>query len=104
MMHLSVVMPTRNRGSRIVPAVESVLRQAACDFELVLVDQSTDGASAAALRASGLDTTGRLIYQRSESVGISRARNEGIARCRGEIIAFTDDDCIVPEDWLGTYA
>ena len=103
-MHLSVVMPTRNRGGRIVPAVESVLRQAACDFELVLVDQSTDGASAAALRASGLDTTGRLVYQRSESVGASRARNEGIARCRGEIIAFTDDDCVVPEDWLESYA
>jgi glycosyltransferase involved in cell wall biosynthesis len=103
-MHLSVVMPTRNRGGRIVPAVESVLRQAACDFELVLVDQSTDGASAAALRASGLDTTRQLVYQRSTSVGISRARNEGIARCQGQIIAFTDDDCIVPGDWLESYA
>jgi glycosyltransferase involved in cell wall biosynthesis len=103
-MHLSVVMPTRNRGGRIVPAVESVLRQAACDFELVLVDQSTDGAAAAALRASGLDSTERLVYQRSDSVGISRARNEGIARCRGQIIAFTDDDCIVPEHWLEAYA
>jgi glycosyltransferase involved in cell wall biosynthesis len=103
-MHLSVVMPTRNRGGRIVPAVESVLRQAACDFELVLIDQSTDDAAAAALQASGLASARRLVYQRSETVGISRARNEGIARSRGEIVAFTDDDCLVPPDWLDAYA
>jgi hypothetical protein len=70
----------------------------------VLVDQSTDDAAATALRESGLISTRQLVYQRSDSVGISRARNEGIARCRGQIIAFTDDDCIAPPDWLTAYA
>jgi GT2 family glycosyltransferase len=33
--------------------------------------------------------------------GASRARNLGIASTTGPIIAFTDDDCLVPSDWIG---
>ncbi|MGQ0736158.1 MAG: glycosyltransferase [Acidobacteriota bacterium] len=32
--------------------------------------------------------------------GIGWARNEGIRRSRGDLIAFTDDDCVPPDDWL----
>lgn len=32
--------------------------------------------------------------------GPSWARNEGIRRSHGDLIAFTDDDCIPPPDWL----
>src|SRR5262249_44169653 len=32
--------------------------------------------------------------------GLSRARNLAIATTTGEYIAFTDDDCIVPTDWI----
>jgi glycosyltransferase involved in cell wall biosynthesis len=32
--------------------------------------------------------------------GPGAARNFGIKRAKGDIIAFTDDDCIIPPDWL----
>ncbi|MGQ0732378.1 MAG: glycosyltransferase [Acidobacteriota bacterium] len=32
--------------------------------------------------------------------GSAWARNEGIRRSHGDLIAFTDDDCLPPPDWL----
>ena len=36
-----------------------------------------------------------------EKQGIPFNRNPGIAQAKGEIIIFIDDDCWVPENWLG---
>ena len=41
-----------------------------------------------------------LIYVPTETVGKSRALDIGIRRARGEVLAFTDDDCEAPPDWL----
>lgn len=41
-----------------------------------------------------------IIVKDVERRGASWARNEGIWRSCGNLIAFTDDDCIPPEDWL----
>lgn len=43
-----------------------------------------------------------LIVERGRNP--SRNRNRGIARARGDILAFTDDDCVVPPDWLSRAA
>jgi len=41
-----------------------------------------------------------LIYLRQEHKGVSAASNLGIKHARGKIIALTEDDCVVPEDWI----
>jgi glycosyltransferase involved in cell wall biosynthesis len=46
----------------------------------------------------------QLKYIRSETVGLSRARNIGIEASDGKIISFTDDDCLVSEDWIESIA
>ena len=42
----------------------------------------------------------RLHYLHVTEAGLSRARNTGIRETTGSIIAFTDDDCIVPDHWI----
>src|SRR5207237_9649383 len=42
----------------------------------------------------------RVRYRSMNTSGASRARNLGIASTTGPIIAFTDDDCVVPSDWI----
>jgi len=41
-----------------------------------------------------------IRFMLDERPGVSYARNTGAENARGEIVAYTDDDCIVGKDWL----
>jgi glycosyltransferase involved in cell wall biosynthesis len=90
------VIPTRNRGAEAAEAAKAVLRDNS-NFELLVVDQSTNEATADALRTRISDS--RLRVVRSPLLGISNARNTGVAATSCPIIAFTDDDCRPEADW-----
>jgi GT2 family glycosyltransferase len=68
------------------------------DFELLLVDQSDGPETAQVVAFAGSDA--RFHYLHSATRGAASARNAGIERARGEIIAFTDDDCRVARGWV----
>lgn len=103
-MDVSIVMPTRDRGRAIIPAVEAVLRDQSCAWEVIIVDQSASDAAEQALCEAGLLANARLTYRRSSTKSVSAGRNEGCALARGAVIACTDDDCIVPPGWAGHMA
>jgi GT2 family glycosyltransferase len=97
--HVSAVICTRNRGDKIASAVKSVL---ACDypsFDLTIIDQSTDDLTRDAVQALGVDAS-KLRYVHSTEPGLSRAYNNGVRRSTGELLVFTDDDCLVEPDWI----
>jgi len=96
MARLAVVIPTRNRGGEAAETVRAVL-QDPLDFELVVVDQSTDDRTFEALREVQADPRVRVI--RSSEAGASNARNAGVAATSAPIIAFTDDDCRPAPGW-----
>jgi GT2 family glycosyltransferase len=62
------------------------------------VDQSTDALSRESLQQFSQD--GRLRYIHSDRAGLSRSRNLGIELAQAELIAITDDDCVVSPEWL----
>ena len=65
------------------------------NYEVIVVnDGSTDRTRQI---AEGYDYI-RLIHQ--ENKGLSEARNVGIRAATGEIVAFTDADCMADRDWL----
>jgi GT2 family glycosyltransferase len=72
-------------------------------FDLTVIDQSTTAATESILRPL-MEADTRLRYLHVEEPGLSRAYNLGIARSGGELLAFTDDDCVVPSDWLKAIA
>ena len=41
-----------------------------------------------------------MIYHRQPNKGLSVARNVGADLATGEIVAYTDSDCVVDEHWL----
>jgi glycosyltransferase involved in cell wall biosynthesis len=91
-----VTVPTRNRPAVIGACVRSIL---ATDgfVDLTIVDQSDDDATEKVLAA--IDDP-RLRYLRSDTRGVTRGRNVGIEASRGDIVAYTDDDCRVRPDWV----
>lgn len=95
---VSIGICTRNRASSIVAAVESLLRNDYPNFELLIIDQSTNTNTAEALDEIRADS--RVRYFASSERGVSRARNQLLAQAHGEIVLMTDDDCLAPADWV----
>jgi glycosyltransferase involved in cell wall biosynthesis len=94
---VSVVVATRERPDALDQCLGSLQASEHDSFEVIVVDQSTDEASAQVVERLG---DARVRYMQQPGTGASRARNAGIAAARGAIIAFTDDDCTVPPQWL----
>jgi glycosyltransferase involved in cell wall biosynthesis len=101
---ISVVICTAGRPKVFGAALQSVLAQDYCgEFEVLILDQSRDdGTETIAQTLAGGDT--RVRYWRLEQRGLSRAYNRGVAEARGELVAFTDDDCVAPPGWLRAIA
>ncbi|MBN9393028.1 MAG: glycosyltransferase [Chloroflexi bacterium] len=95
---VSVVVATRNRSELLSKTVASILANSLENFELLIVDQSTDELSRESLQQFSQDR--RLRYIHSDRAGLSRSRNLGIGLAQAPLIAITDDDCVVPPEWL----
>ena len=96
---VSVVIATLDRPEKIPQAVASVLANDYPAFDLTVVDQSTTDETESALREVA-SADPRLHYLHVTEAGLSRARNTGIRETTGDIIAFTDDDCVVSDHWV----
>lgn len=91
----SVIVCSRNGAARLTSCLDSIAALQYENFEtLVINDGSTDG-------------TRKLLDQRKDirafhlkPNGLSAARNHGASQASGEILAFTDDDCVVDSHWL----
>jgi glycosyltransferase involved in cell wall biosynthesis len=85
---VSVVIPTYNRCSMLLEAVDSVLAQTSEAFELIVIDDgSTDGT------AEHLTRLGKPIQiERIEHSGPAAARNRGAELACAPLIAFLDSD------------
>lgn len=92
---ISVVVCTRNGSATLTGCLASLAQLRYPNHEVVLIDDgSTHDIAAIALGFP------QVRYQRQEHAGLSVARNLGASLATGEIIAYTDDDCLVDEDWL----
>ena len=92
---VSVIVIFLDAARFLQEAIESVLAQTHCEWELLLVDDgSSDGSTAIACRWAE-EFPERVHYlEHSGHVnrGMSASRNLGISHARGEYIAFLDAD------------
>jgi len=93
---VSVVVPVRNGEATIGRLLDSLLE---LDYdrgkvEVIVVDgNSTD-------KTRDIVTKYPVKLLTEEGRGLNAARNTGVKNSGGDVIAFTDSDCLVPSNWI----
>ena len=92
---VSVVICAYNAESTMDACLTSLRQLRYPAYDIIVVDDgSTDATGTIADACEGI----HVIHQ--ENRGLSAARNVGLAASTGEIVAYTDSDCVVDPDWL----
>jgi glycosyltransferase involved in cell wall biosynthesis len=100
----SIVVPTHSRPEQLSACLEAL---AALDyprerFEVIVVDDGSEPPLAGL--AARFEGRLRLTLLRQACSGPAASRNAGAAIARGQILAFTDDDCRPERGWLRAVA
>jgi len=95
---VSVVVPARNEEGSIGRCVESLLVQDYVDYEVIVVDDDSNDATAAIVAAhAARDSRVRLVCGEPLPegwLGKPHAISQGVAAARGEVLIFTDADTV----------
>lgn len=94
----TVVVGTYNRINYLKKCLDSLLRLDFSEYEIIIVnDGSADGTKEF---LDSLHNDRIKVFHHEHNRGASIARNTGIEHAQGNIIVFTDDDCVVDKNWL----
>jgi len=93
---VTVIVPVRNGEQTIQPLLESLQK---LDYdknkvEVIVVDGNSTDRTQKIVKKYPV----KLVIEKQK--GLNLARNIGIKSGNGEIVAFTDSDCIVPSNWI----
>lgn len=100
--YVSVVIPTRNRKELLLSTIKSLFKQSYPKdrYEIIIVDNSSTDGTDVMIQSIKRESQCILKYYRKENKGPGVSRNLGISKANGDIIAFTDSDCVADENWL----
>jgi GT2 family glycosyltransferase len=95
---VSVIVPHYQDLPRLQVCLEALGRQTFPRerFEIIVADNNSPCGEAAVAEA----IAGRARFTIVREKGAGPARNGGVALARGEILAFTDSDCVPQPQWL----
>jgi O-antigen biosynthesis protein len=92
---VSVVVCSYNAERTMAPCLASLEKLNYPDYEVIVVN---DGSTDRTLEIAQSFSYCRIISQPNK--GLSVARNVGAEAATGEIVAYTDSDCVADPDWL----
>jgi glycosyltransferase involved in cell wall biosynthesis len=95
-INLSVIIPAYNASATIGRTLTALANQDySSNFEVIVVD---DGSSDDTF--SVVSSFPAVRYVRQDNAGPASARNHGARLAQGDLLAFTDSDCVPHSDWI----
>jgi len=102
---ISVVVCTYKRADKLPHCLNKLLAMNGADglrWEIVCVDSNTTSESRQIIEEFARSSPIPIRYVFEPDPRLSLARNAGLRHASGDILAFTDDDCLVDPNWLVT--
>ncbi len=99
MKTVSVIVPAFNAAGTLDDCLAALLAQsvARSSYEIIVVDDGSLDATAD-VAARYCDEGVQLVRQPNQ--GAASARNMGVAHAGGDLLLFTDSDCVPQPDWI----
>lgn len=97
-LSLSVIVATHQRPVKLSASMVGLMKQNHEIDELIIVHTPHTETESIIEYFKDVSTVDIRSYIQ-EPKGLANARNLGVQNANGDIIAFTDDDCIPPENW-----
>ena len=96
----AVVVATKDRPAMLRECLESILRGAVKPERLIVVDNASASSETAELVREFAKQEPSVHYVREDEPGLARAHNAALPYVNSPVVAFTDDDVVVDEQWL----
>ena len=101
-MKASVVVATYNRAGLLARCLRALLAQdlPKGDYEVLVVDNNSSDGTRELVEETAAAGGPTVRYLFEPHQGVSAARNTGLKAASAPVVAFTDDDVVVPPGWL----
>lgn len=102
---ISVVIPTYKRIALLNKCLRALVHQnfPKDQYEVLVVSDGADSETQALVDEFAKEAFNVLYECISERRGPAAARNVGWLKAKGELVTFTDDDCLPDTRWLSTF-
>ncbi len=92
-MKITIIIPTLNEEKYLPKTLVSLKKLYLKPDEILIVDSNSTDKTVSVAKKAGV----KVITTKRKGIGF--ARNLGLKKAKGDIVAYTDSDTVVPRDW-----
>lgn len=96
----SVVIPTYKREESLFETLNSLQKQSYKDFDILVVDNAVSDSLKNRIENLIKESEITIKYIPEPRLGLHYGRNRGAIEAKTDILIYTDDDTLFPENWV----